>query len=332
MDQEPHPCIDVLPAEIVPDILGVHLLHGAAVFPGHLDLPLPQFQARPHLEQVGAESGKPAAPAALPEEFQGIHNKTGDNFVPVGRQLRRNLTGGEPLVAQAAGLNHQQALAHRQMQGVHRIDPLQFAGRHAGVLIGGGTGGTDVNVDHLIAVSHQGGEEVRKLLGGDGGGLGQQILAVVDVVDIVGGDIHAIFIGVIPLVDGQRDHPHLVAVQQVRRHVADAVRGDDDILFHGNLLNLPGRECLSPPRVGMVRLGICHRQLPLAPIIMATFRKMMRSNGPYFSIIRGKSKVENGGKGGALVKNRGCSGKNGFNILFTCFSRACAGSFNMAFL
>ena len=81
----------------------------------------------------------------------------------------------------------------------------------------------------------QGAEKLQKLLGGDGGGLGEDALPPVDLVDLVRLEVHAVQVGRVALDNGQRDGADLKALLQLRGGVAGAVGGQDD-RFHGKLL------------------------------------------------------------------------------------------------
>ena len=112
----------------------------------------------------------------------------------------------------------------------------QLLRRQNGVLTGAGQFGADVDVDDVVPLRQQRGEERLEFLRADRRGLGQRTVPAVVGVQLRRGIAPVIEKDPLPALDGQGHGADMETLQQPGRQVAGAVVGDADRSGHGIFL------------------------------------------------------------------------------------------------
>ena len=221
------------------DILAVHLLHGAPVLLADHQLAVPYLKAGLQLQHIGAQRRHAAAPAALPHILQRVQHKAG---VAEGRQtaqLPGDIRRRHALIPELGALQCQQAAAGGELAAVHHMNLAQLRQllrRQQGVLAGAGQLRADVDVDDVVPLLQNGGEEAPEILRADRRGLGQGAVLAVAGIEIRRGIAPVVGEGLLAAADGQRHGADLKPLQKLGRQVAGAVICDANRSVHMSIL------------------------------------------------------------------------------------------------
>ena len=155
---------------------------------------------------------------------QSIQNKTGMAAAGAFPKAGSDFVRRQSLFNHLSGGDYQKAGAGGEIAAVNHMNMAQFFRSQAAVLMGAGEGASQVDVDDIVSLFHPWKKVVPVFVHVDGGRFGKQFFLIVDVVDLIGRDVHIILVFLSVQEDVERKILNVIALFQFQIQVAGAVR------------------------------------------------------------------------------------------------------------